>query len=287
MGQAVNSALDVRPAMASDKMQRSVYVDFTKEMPFARATSTPFGNPTGTAGDVNTLVTRDAFFQYHVIVGQTILGPARTDAGLDVSQDLVDNDGFEYTLGLEDPADTVIADTAGSSRGTFKVGTDKPFFVSLKFTLADVSGTDDCLLGFRKAEAYNATVDDYDEMAAFNVISGDIKIETILNNAATTTTDTTDNWADAATKTLTVIVDSDGSLYGQPRAVYYEIDGAIPTALPTAVFKFDADELVIPFFHMLHAADVAEATTFVTWESGLYPGAVYNSVNYRSDTAKG
>ena len=225
--------------------------------------------------------------QYHVLGTQTILGPARVDAGLNITQDLTDNDGLEYTLGVEEPADTVIADTAGSSAGTFKVGTDKPFFVRLNFKLTDVSGTDDCALGFRKAEAYQANVDDYDEMAALNVISGDIKIETILNAAATTTTDTTDNWADAETKTLMVIVDSDGSLYGQARAVYYEIDGAIPTALPTAAFKFDADELVVPFFYFLNASDVAESTILVSWESGLIPGVNGGTTNFRTPTAKG
>ena len=50
----------------------------------------------------------------------------------------------------------------------------------MKFAIADVSDTDDCAFGFRKVEAYQANIDDYDEMAALNVISGDIKIETIL-----------------------------------------------------------------------------------------------------------
>ena len=287
MGQTVSSLLDVRSAMASDAMLRHAYIDFTKYMPFARSSSTPFGNPTGTAGDVNTLQLGPHQMQYHVLGTQTILGPKRVDGGLDITQDLTDDDGLEYTLGVEEPANTVIADTAGSSAGTFQVGVDKPFFVRLNFKITDVSGTDDCALGFRKAEAYQGAIDDYDEMAALNVISGNINIETILNGAATTTTDTTLDWADAATKTLMVIVDSDGTLYGQPRAVYYEVDGAIPTTLPTAVYKFDANELVVPFLFFLNAADVAESTVLVSWESGLIPGVNGGTTNFRTPTAKG
>ena len=47
-------------------------------------------------------------------------------------------------------------------------------------------------------------VDDYDEAAFLNVILGDIYIETILNNAATTSTDTTNNVTDGGTVTLKV-----------------------------------------------------------------------------------
>lgn len=272
MGRIITD-LDVRAALVDDYHQRYAYIDFTKHMPFARATATPFGNPTGTAGDVNTLQVGPYQLQYHVLGTQTILGPKRIDAGLNITQDLTDDDGVEYTLGCEDPADTVIADTANDSRGTFKVGTDGPFGFALKFTITDVSGTDDCAVGFRKAEAYQGAIDDYDEMAALNAISGDIKIETILNGAATTTTDTTDNWADAETKTLAVIIDSDGSLAqdGTKGKAFYFIDGLDVTTNAATRFKFDNNELVIPFFFFLNATDVSETLTLIEWESGLLP----------------
>lgn len=271
-GVSINSEQDVRASLINDVHERFVHSEF-KEIPVIRASAVAQGEPTGSAGDVNTMVVGPNVFQYHSIVGQTILCPTKTALGLNVSQDLTDNDGLEYTLGNEFPADTVISSTAGGTKGTFVVGTDAPFYASLKLLLTDVSGTDDCLWGFRKAEAYNATVDDYDEMAAFNVISGDIKIETILNNAATTTTDTTDNWADTETKTLTVLCDSDGSISndGTVGKCYFFIDGLAPTAEAATRFKFDSGEIVIPFFHMLHATDVAETTTFKMWESGFYP----------------
>lgn len=269
-GESIIQDQDVRGALIQDVHQRFVVETF-KDLAMARATGTPFGNPTGTAGDVNTLLTRDNMFQYHVLGTQTILGPAKVDTGLDITQDVAAaDDGVEYTLGCEEPANTVIADTAGATRGTFVVGTDAPFYVSVKFNLDDVSGTDDCAVGFRKAEAYQAAIDNYDEMAVLNMISGDINIETILNNAATVTTDTTDNWADAATHTFTVIVDSDGSLTGNGTVgrVYYEIDGVKPTTLPTANFKFDSGEIVIPFLYFIQNTDLC-SIVLQRWESGF------------------
>lgn len=269
----INHELDTRGSLAQDVHQRYVYIDFTKHMPFARATSTPFGNPTGTAGDVNTLQLGNHQLQYHVLGTQTILGPKRTDTGLDISQDATDDDGVEYTTGCEDPANTVISDTVGSSRGTFKVGTDPVFGFALKFKITDVSGTDDCAVGFRKCEAYQAAIDNYDEAAFLNVILGDINIESILNNAATVTTDTTANWADAETHTLAVYVDSDGSLSqdGTVGKVYYNIDGAKPSTTPTTRMKFDSGELVQPFFFFLQTTTSPTALELIEWESGLFP----------------
>ena len=87
-------------------------------------------------------------------------------------------------------------------------------------------------------------------MAVLNVISGDITIETILNAASTTSTDTTDNWADTATHSLKVKVTSAG-------VVTYLIDGTAPST--TAAFTFDSGEVVTPFFYFIHASDVAGA----------------------------
>jgi len=224
-----------------------VYEDF-KEQPVCVA-DLGGGAATGTAGDVNFMALGGHVFEYSPKGTQTIVGPVRTATGLNVSLDQTDNDGVEITLGI-------------LSRGpnVFTCGTDGAFSFSLKFSIADVSGTDDCAVGFRKAEAYQANIDDYDEMACLNVISGDIKIETILNNGATTTTDTTNDWADGETHTLKVKVSA-------ARAVTYEIDGAAP--IVTAAFTFDSGEVVVPFFFFLHAADVAGEVNLIEWKSGL------------------
>ena len=260
----------VHAALVHDSTQRYVFETFKGH--FAkRLSAADDGEPTGTAGNVNVLVGDRNCFEYHVIGTQTILGPVRTSAGLNISQDLTNNDGVEYTLGNEQPEGTVISNVAGGTRGTFTVGTDAPFFLAVKMTITDVSGADALFIGLRKAEAYQAAEDDYDEMAAIGSVSGDIKTATILNGAATTTTDTTDNWADAATKTLMVICDSDGSLSkdGTIGKCYFSIDGEKPTTEASSRFKFDSGEIVIPFLYLRHDSDVAESTILKEWESGF------------------
>ena len=214
------------------------------------STTNGFADPTGTTGDENLLVTEKNSFEYHILGTQTILFPGWGANGLDIgSFDAVDNDGVELTQGI-----------LARSKSAFVIGTDGPFFFQVDFDIADVSGTDDCAVGFRKAEAYQAAIDNYSDMAALNVISGDIKIETILNAGATVTTDTTDNWADAAKHTLRVIVSAAG-------VVTYLIDGVAPNT--TAALTLDDADTVIPFFYLLNSTDLHGAINITKWECGL------------------
>jgi len=224
-----------------------VYEDF--KGPALTVSDLGAGAASGTAGQVNYCTMGGHVFEICVKGTQTILGPARTATGLDISQDQTDNDGVEWTTGILSRGENV-----------FTAGTSGAFSFSLKLKITDVSGTDDCCVGFRKAEAYQANVDDYDEAAFLNVILGDIYIETILNAGATTSTDTTDNWADAATKTLKVKVSA-------ARAVTYLIDGVAPTT--TAAFTFDSGEVLVPFFFFLQATTSPGIVELIEWISGL------------------
>lgn len=203
----------------------------------------------GTTGNTNILRIGGNTFTYHIKGTQTIIIPVRTAAGLDVGLDQTADDGVEITDGV----------SVATAKKVFTVGTDPAFFARCKFSIEDVSGTDDCAFGFRKAEAFQAAIDNYDEMAALNVISGDIKIETILNNGDTATTDTTNDWADLATHTLEVRVSGAG-------VVTFLIDGKAPTV--TAAFTFADGEVVIPFFYFLNHTDLAGAVTLQEWEVG-------------------
>ena len=209
------------------------------------------GAATGSAGDENVLIEGLNSYTYHILGTQTILAPQLGAAGLDINMDQTANDGVEIVPGT----------ITSLSRYASTVGTDATFEFRVKFSIADVSGTDDCAVGFRKAEAFQAGIDDYDEMACLNVISGDINIQTILNNAATVTTDTTDNWADLATHELKIRVNKSGS-------VQYFIDGVLPTV--NANFSFDAGEVVIPFIYFLNDADVAGAVQLQELEVGRF-----------------
>lgn len=208
------------------------------------------GAATGTAGDENLNLIGGVTWEYHVLGTQTVVAPSLGTYGLNIVQDDAENDGTEHCLGIN-----------ANNKGVFTVGTDAAFFATMKFYIDDVSGTDDCAFGFRKVEAYQAAIDNYDEMAALNVISGDIKIETILNGGATTTTDTTDNWADTGIHELGIYVSAAG-------VVTYTIDGAAPTT--TAAFTFDDAEVVVPFFYQLAAADPeAAAVELIEFHCGL------------------
>ncbi len=208
------------------------------------------GAATGTGGDENVMQFEENNFEYHILGTQTILAPSLVATGLNVGMDQTNDDGVEIGQGI-----------TAKSRAAFVVGTDAAFYAKCKFSIGTVAGTDDCAFGFRKAEAYQANIDDYDEMACLNVISGDINIETILNGGETTTTDTEDDWADGETHTLEVYVSAAG-------VVTYKIDGVAPTT--TAAFTFDAAEVVVPFFYLLNA-DAAQAGQVVLqeWEVGL------------------
>lgn len=202
----------------------------------------------GTGGNVNVMSLGKNMFEYFIIGTQTITAPSLTTGGLLAGLDDANGDGVEYTNGIT--ADSPVA---------FTVGTDACFF-RCKFSVADVSGAAECAVGFRTAEAYQAAIDDYNNMAVLNMQGGAINIETIDDNAGTTTTDTTDTWADGATHTFEVRVSA-------ARAVTYLIDGAAPTV--TAAFSIDAGDTIIPFFHFKNGVDAAGNIIIQEWEVGL------------------
>jgi len=203
----------------------------------------------GTAGDNNVLILPTTAFEYSILGTQTITAPVITASGLDIgSMDQTANDGIQLNHGI-----------LSSQIPSFIIGTDPAFFFRVRFSIADVSGTDDCAIGFRKVEANTGNIDDYNDMAVLNVISGNIYIETIKTNAATVSTDTTDNWADLATHELTVLVSETG-------VVTYEIDGSAPTV--TAAYTFTDALNVMPFLFFLQDTDIAGSVPIMFWECG-------------------
>ncbi|HLU87177.1 MAG TPA: hypothetical protein VKZ44_05435, partial [Taishania sp.] len=177
-----------------------------------------------------------------------------TASGLDMgSMDATANDGLELNHGI-----------LASQPTAFIIGTDPAFFLRARFSIADVSGTDDCAVGFRQVAANQANIDDYANMAVLNVIAGNITIETILASAATVSTDTTDNWLDTETHTLQIDVDAAG-------AVTYRIDGSAPTV--TAAYSFINGLIVMPFFYFLEDTGTAGAVPLMMWECGFQDGA--------------
>jgi len=226
------------------------FEDFAS-IPVASTAASGGGAATGADGDENLLAMGNNTFEYHCVEIQTILSPVQAAAGLDIGMDQTENDGLEVTQGI-----------TAAAKHAFTIGTDAAFYFRVLLNIANVSGVDDCLVGFRLAEAYQKLVDGYNDMAALNVISGAINIETIVGGAATTTTDTTHTVDDGVDVDLTVIVGADG-------VCIYEIDGATPKTV--AAFTLTDTIVVVPFLHYLHAgAPVGGVILVKEWECGFW-----------------
>lgn len=252
---------NVTPQDTKLQVPRSKYPSFIqKKGGYSTFGNTPVtsllggGAAAGTDNAVNVWSIEGVIFECLNNQTQTLIAPVMGDTGLDIMRDATENDGWELTQGI----------TAGS-KAAFTVGTDGPFHFKVKMTIADVSCSDDFAIGFRKAEAYNDAIDNYDEMAAFNLngtgtTTEIIQTETILNNATTVTTAlTTSTWTDAATHTLEVDVALDG-------AVTYKVDGVAPAE--AVAFSFDVGEVVIPFISCLLDATPTTGIILKEWDCG-------------------
>jgi hypothetical protein len=211
----------------------------------------------GTAEAVNILYARDNIFAYAAMGTQTITAPVITANGLNIGMDQTDNDGVEIWTHM----------THASGR-PFIVGNDAAFYFTCTVNLATIAGTDDCHIGFRRAEIMNATYDNYLDLAAIGMENADgtIDLTTILNNAATTVTDTTDTIVAATDTQFKILVSAAGVVTYQ-----HDIAAAGTLAAPTAVaaFTFDDGDPVIPFVHMLQA-NAAQTGVFTInqWDVG-------------------
>ena len=194
-----------------------------------------------------------------IIATQTIEGAVDMDAGsLDISGDQTDNDGVECAWG-----------THGASGGSFTVGYDPAFYTCATLTIADASGTDDLHVGFRVAHdgdtdyGFNKAFDNYHDLAAIGIVGNanpnNIYISTIAADAATSETDTTHNWADAAEHKLCVYVSAAG-------VTTFTIDDKPPAT--TATYTFTDAESVVPFIHLVQHGDLTEEVDLTEWEVG-------------------
>jgi hypothetical protein len=233
-----------------------------------------YGNPTGATGAINNWdmpvdIGGQCYAQYFVMgAGQTILAPVldvTTSAGVTVSLDSTDDEGAEYLFGARDGTAT----TGLRGKHEYVIGTDKAFFVRLKLSLADASGTDALYFGFRRTQAFQAPVTGYTDYAAFAITASanpaGISTATRLNTGTAAIVASTATWADAATKDLRIEVAQSG-------AVRFVLNGAMlgnqTSGLTGQTFTFDAGDTVVPFFSYLNSSDVAEGIIFQEFECG-------------------
>jgi hypothetical protein len=222
----------------------------------------------GTAAEINQLITSDGLLLEHQVVGtQTIIAPvmlagaAGTQYGLDIGQDQTATDGCIVTFGGNHQRNI----------GAFVIGTDPAFQARLKIRVADVSGAK-LYFGFKGSasaanpiQANTATFADYTDKATIGLNGAAITIVTALNNAADTTTDTTNVAADGVALELQVLVSSAG-------VVTYKHDdasaGTLAAPTATAAFTFDTGDTVVPFLHFTHDTDVAGSVELLSFVCG-------------------
>ena len=214
------------------------------------------GVSVGTTGATNLLGMQNGIIleQFILGAGQTIIKPVMTSTGLLISGDLTATEGFEYNFGA----------ARNNNPFAFTIGTSAAFYLTIALNLADVSGGDPYMIGFRKTEANNATLADYTDYALIGMNNGvsstAISLLTELNAGGQVTTNTTDAWADGTTKTLRVLVSDAG-------VVTYTIDGIAPSV--TAAFTFDNGDVVTPLIRITHHATAPGAVNLVSWACGF------------------
>lgn len=172
-------------------------------------------------------------------IAQSVKGPEADALGLRLDLDAANGDGVNIVPGgLLGPWRFTVERTAGQP-------VPPAVFFRWRGVIEDVSGLAEFNLGFRKAEAVQAAVDNYDEAAYLNVLAGTLKTETILNGGNTSSVDTTQDWADGEEHELMAVCHGNGK-------VEFFFDGKEPTV--TQAFQFDDAEAVVPFIHTLQAA---------------------------------
>jgi hypothetical protein len=192
---------------------------------------------TGAAGEELGFHSGRAAYEMHVAAAATpaVIAPFQSADGLELKP-VAAADALEITNG------TTALSRAAHVVGSLLATDAKEVYFKCKFKIDDISDVTEMAIGWRKAEAYQAAVDDYDEMASINIgqdADGQVEIHTILNNGTTTETDTTEtDVVDGGEHTVEIRVKNNG-------VCTFYWDGAEPTV--TAAFTFDSGEVIVPF----------------------------------------
>ncbi len=194
---------------------------------------------TGAAGEKIGVHSGRAGYEYYCAAGTAaVVAPYQSADGLEVKPQITAG-AVEMTNG------TTALSRAAHVVGSLLATDAKEIYFKTKIKIDDISDVTELWVGMRKAEAYQADPENYDELVAFNIgkdADGQIEIHTILNGATTVETDTTEtDWANGGEHTLEIRVTNGG-------VVSFLYDGATPTV--TKAFTFDSGEVILPFLHL-------------------------------------
>lgn len=227
-----------------------------KSSPLICTAANTGGVATGAGGDINLLSFAQGIVMEQFMIGtQTIIKPVMDASGLLCSLDLTNTDGVEYNFGA----------ARSLSEYAFTVGTDAAFFFEVEMKVADISGGAPYFIGFRKAEANNATMSSYTDYYAIglNAVTSatNVTLAKELNGGGQTLQDSGTAWTggDGGTVTLKVLVSAAG-------VTTATIDGGAPSS-PLA-HTFDSADVICPYIHLVHNAD-AGAVHIVSMKCGF------------------
>ena len=204
----------------------------------------------------------DRFIHYHdsglVVYGNyvgtnTVDVPPGNASGVQYSMTDTNDIGCQWTVGPF---------LAGGLEGKdiFTVGSTalpKPaFYFKVHMDLPDVSGTDDCHVGFRlQSDAVETTGVGYTDFASINIDGGTVKLETNNDGGGATTANSEGTIADSGS-------DGDGFHWYEVRVskaglVSFYMDNAQLTTNDPS-YSFDVGDIVTPWFYFRNAATLTD-----------------------------
>lgn len=241
--------------------------------------------PTASAGQVDQMHTPGGYYaEVYQTTAQT-LQPIGNAKGLVLDGDQVDNESIEIVPGAN----------AATSPYAFTVGTDSDFFFRATINIVDASGSDQLLIGFRKAEAFavptsflttgDAGYTDFYGIgfAATKANPNPVNVAYDIGDTGSTTVQAAGfTWADNKVHTLEVrviggkahsfingnrlgnlvSVDGSGGIYGAGAAITAQQTVTGPSV------TFTAATVVVPFIFVRHDADVLSGCYLQEWEGG-------------------
>ncbi len=281
-GIASNSIRDaaIIPRHLSDSLRLRGYHKETlygQPMPLTHASGVP-ALPTASQGQINYFRTAGGLYvELFQTTAQTLMPLESLTLGLEIGGDKVDNESLELVPG------------GNSALSPFArvVGTSQDFFFRCRFKIADVSGLDQFMIGYRKVETAYAVPTGlvhagdgiYTDYGGLLMKSGDVFTLTDLNNSGVSVgQDSLFNWADNGIHELMVKVTRGGKLryfingVELGGTVSYDGAGTAITAQPTRTapaFTFDTGDTLVPFIFLRHDTTTPSLVYWQRVEIGL------------------
>jgi|GEM_PF-1214149 hypothetical protein len=195
------------------------------------------------------------FEQYNTTVSSAIAPTLSTTAGNGLNIDTI---GGAASKTIE-----ITEGNSVNSKNAFVTGTSAAFYVQASFNVAIIADVTDLYVGFRKVQAYQATVPaGYTDYATMGVhgISGLLESQTQVGSGGNIITSSTQSITAATTFTIRVNVNAAG-------VVTYLINGAVPSA--SAAYTFTSASTVIPYIIYTTPAGGHAEVDLVNYQCGF------------------